>query len=443
VPSGSTPARPGSAPAEQPAGAAVAPPAADRRTRANAALGAPNRVATVHAQTRPTLLAAAAFALAAPLAALLPHRTGSWLPLHLLFVGALLSAISGATQLLAVTWSAAPAPPARLVNAQRALIVLGAAGIAAGREAGDRLALLVPSGSAVVAALALLAVLLVGIRRRSVQGRFQAAIDHYLVALAAGVAACAAGVVLAGGWAASWGGEALVRLREAHLTTNLLGLVGLVIAGTVPFFAATQARVKLGPRLGVRAQQVVLAVLGGGLLVAVVGLASGHPLVTAAGLSAYVAGLAGMCALLPRLRAKQYRWAGARLIMLLAGIGWWVGCVAAAAGRAALGRSPFPEPLIGALAVGGYAQILVSSLAYLGPVLRGGDHRRLSEGFATTRSPVALVGLNVAAAGALAARGWLVGVALVAAGVDGAWRAVRLLASRPSRRLEPHPQRPR
>jgi hypothetical protein len=388
-----------------------------------------NRVAVVHAQTRPTLLAAAGFALAAPIAALVPHRTGSWLPLHLLFVGALLTAISGGTQLLAVTWSTAPAPPARAVAVQRALVVLGAAGLAAGREADDLLVVLVPSGTAVVAALVLLAVLLVGIRRGAAQRRFEAAIDHYLAALLAGVAACAAGIVLAG----EWGGDAVVRLRAAHLTTNLLGLVGLVVAGTVPFFAATQARVKLGPRLGVRSQHVTLAVLVSALALADVGILAGHPLLSAVGLAGYVAGLALMATHLPRMRAKQFRWAGARLIMLLAGIAWWAGCVAAAAARAARGLELFPETLIGALAIGGFAQILVSSLAYLGPVLRGGDHEHLSHGFRTTRSPVALAGLNVAAVAFVVGAGWVLSVALAAVALDALGRAVTLLAKRGSR----------
>lgn len=51
--------------------------------------------------------------------------------------------------------------------------------------------------------------------------------------------------------------------------------------------------------------------------------------------------------------------------------------------------------------IGGYAQILVASLAYLGPVLRGGGHRRLTEGFAITGSWPSLAAGNIAAVGAL------------------------------------------
>jgi hypothetical protein len=55
-------------------------------------------------------------------------------------------------------------------------------------------------------------------------------------------------------------------------------------------------------------------------------------------------------------------------------------------------------PVLRALAVGGLAQILVASLAYLGPVLRGGGHERLTQGFALTRSWPGLALANVAAA---------------------------------------------
>ena len=54
-----------------------------------------------------------------------------------------------------------------------------------------------------------------------------------------------------------------------------------------------------------------------------------------------------------------------------------------------------------ALAIGGFAQILVASLAYLGPVLRGGGHERLAQGFRTTRSWVSLVAGNAAGVAAL------------------------------------------
>jgi hypothetical protein len=65
-----------------------------------------------------------------------------------------------------------------------------------------------------------------------------------------------------------------------------------------------------------------------------------------------------------------------------------------------------PAAVIFALVVGGYAQILVASLAYLGPVLSAGGHERLARSFAVTGSWPGLVAGNVAAAGLVAGAGW-------------------------------------
>jgi hypothetical protein len=67
--------------------------------------GVPGRVAEAQAQTRPTLVLVAVYLLA----------------------GALVLAVSGATQFLAVTWGAGPAPRRGPVAVQRWLVVAGAA----------------------------------------------------------------------------------------------------------------------------------------------------------------------------------------------------------------------------------------------------------------------------------------------------------------------------
>ena len=78
------------------------------------------------------------------------------------------------------------------------------------------------------------------------------------------------------------------------------------------------------------------------------------------------------------------------------------------------------------LVIGGYAQILWGSLAYVLPMLRGGGHEQLGRGFATTRSWIGLGAANLAAlAIALDLTAWA--VAGVAAWViDSTLRAVRL-----------------
>jgi hypothetical protein len=67
------------------------------------------------------------------------------------------------------------------------------------------------------------------------------------------------------------------------------------------------------------------------------------------------------------------------------------------------------------IAVFGYGQVLWSSLAYLLPVLRAGGHERLSAGFATTRSWVALAAANLGGFALVA------GLPRVAAGLVAVW----------------------
>jgi len=387
--------------------------------------GAAGRVAEIQRLTRPTLVLAAAFTVAAPITAVAPHDTGAWLPLHLFLVGGLLLAVSGATQFFAVTWATAPAPPAVLTAAQRWLLAAGAAGLAAARELDAGSAAIGVAGTAVMAALVMLAVLLMRIGRGAVAKRFDPSLHHYLVALLAGLAGCALGVVMA----SDTSGGDISRLRDAHMALNLLGLVGLVIAGTLPFFVATEARMKMSPRATPLRIDIGLGPLAAGVALAAAGFAARHPAAGAAGLALYAAGLVGLGTILPVPGAKQWRWAGARLVHLAAGLAWWVAAVAWAAVRAATGHEPFPIEVILALAIGGFAQILVGSLAYLGPVLRGGGHVRLTAGFATTRSWLGVVGANAAAAayaaGAPTAGAVLLGIWLA----DAAARTAVLLVT--------------
>ncbi len=396
--------------------------------------GAPEqRVAIVQAQARRALWLAVAFVVSATVAAATGAGDGSWLTLHLFLAGALLSAISGAAQLFAVTWAAGPAPSDRSALAQRVLLAAGVVALTVGRELHWPVAVPAAGGASVFSSMALLAWLLAREVRGGIQRRFDPALRWYLAALAAGMAGIALGVVRVMG-----GGQGLSeRLRSAHLLLNLLGLVGLAIAGTLPFFTATEARVKMSPRATPRRQAALLATMGGFLVIAAAGLLGGHDASAAAGLGGYAAGLVATVAVLPAVRRKQIRWAGARLVHLAAGITWWLGAVCAAALRVARGDAPFSSTVVGVLVVGGFAQILVAALAYLGPVLRGGGHRRLSDGFALTRSWPGLAAANVAAAG----------VALGATAVAGAAGAVWIvdalarvgLLARPQRELVPDP----
>jgi hypothetical protein len=95
------------------------------------------------------------------------------------------------------------------------------------------------------------------------------------------------------------------------------------------------------------------------------------------------------------------------------------------------------------LVVAGYGQILWGSLAYLLPMLRGGGHERLAQGFATTRSWWGLVAVNVAGAGFAAGLPAVASAAVAVFVLDGAWRAARIaLDGRDHPRRRRHAARP-
>lgn len=390
--------------------------------------GAAGRVAAVHVQARRTLLLSVAFVIAAPIVAVLPHDTGAWLPLHVFLVGGVLGAISGATQMLAVTWSASPPPPGTVAALQRAALAIGAVWIAVAREAEAADAVVMAGGALVVVALVLLGYVLVQIRRGAVVARFVPAIDAYLVAIVFGCAGTVIGTALATG-TLGVNGSSYAAVRAAHLTVNLFGLVGIVIAGTLPYFVATQARVKQSPRATPGAVRAVTGALAVAVVVSVIGALARSDAVQAVGLFAYAAVLCSVALLLPGLGRRQFAWAGPRLVQLGAGLAWWVACVVLL-GVERLSGHPSETLVLRALAVGGYAQVVVASLAYFGPVLRGGGHVRLSSGFALTRSWVGVVAANAAAVAALADAPAVFEAALVVWALDVAARTVRLTGGR-------------
>jgi hypothetical protein len=61
------------------------------------------------------------------------------------------------------------------------------------------------------------------------------------------------------------------RASRAHLILNVFGLVGLVIAGTLPYFAATQVRSKMSPRATPTAMRAAVLGLAAATAVAATG----------------------------------------------------------------------------------------------------------------------------------------------------------------------------
>lgn len=396
------------------------PESGDGRSRRWEPKGSPGRVAIAHRQAWPTLGLAAAFMATAAVVAVAGGADRQWMALHLLLVGGVLSAISATTQMFAITWSAAPPPPGLLVALQRWVLALGAIALVSGRET-DLTGLAGAGGSAVILALLLLAHLLAHIRSRVVVGRHLATIDGYLLAVVVGVAGLTLGL-----WMAVGSPSDPARILDAHTTLNLFGLVGLVVAATVPSFIATQARTKMNRRYRPVRARVVLGAMAGGVVLAAAGMATGRTGLAAFGLVVLLGSMVATGALLPRLGRRQWSWAGPRLAQVVAALAWWVVAVVWA-------LVAVNDPARGTqrvwlvLAVGGIAQLVIGSLAYLGPIMRGREHRGQLRAFAICRSWLSLVAGNLAAV-AVAAGWWtFAAVALAVWLVDFVVRAVLLV----------------
>jgi nitrite reductase (NO-forming) len=350
-----------------------------------------------------------------------------WMPVHLFLAGAVMLAISAVSLMLTVTWSAAPAPPDRWAAAQRWCIAAGAAGVVVGRRAEAPDAFMAGCAAVYLAGVVLLAVLLLVTIRRGVERRFDPAVAAYVTALTAGV-----GGLAYGAWMAVGGAPA--NARSTHVTLNLLGLVGLVVGGTMPYFAATVGRTKMAPHAGRVRLVLGLCWQTATLVLAVVALSVDAPQLAAVGLGAYAIGVLAVMQSLPHPTRRQLTWAGPRLIALWTGALWWAVAVVATAVDAVAGRAVFADRWLIVLVLAGYAQILWGSLAYLLPMLRGGGPARLSEGFASTRSWPGLAAVNAAGLSAATAQSARVTAVFVAVWIlDSAWRAARVGTSRASR----------
>jgi nitrite reductase (NO-forming) len=409
-------------------------PAAFRRwreARVRGSTGSSVRIRTTHRHTRETLRWALAFLAGAALAAGLGAER--WLPLHLFLAGGVGLAISAVTLMLTVTWSAAPAPPGRWVLVQRSLVAAGTLGVAVGREAGLPVAVSGTAGVLYLLGIALLGVLLVVTVIDGVERRFDVAVAAYVSALVLSVLAIGVGIDMAVH-------EPNADLRAAHVTLNLLGYVGLVIGGTLPFFGATVGRSRMSRRATPARLGAVVAVQVVAVLAVVVGVLINVEPPVLVGLGLYGYGILVTLAFMPALTRRQIEWAGPRLLALWAGAAWWAVGVFATAYEVVRDEAlPFAGRWLLVVVVGGYAQIVWGALAYLLPMLRGGGHHKLSEGFAVTRSWLGLAAVNLAALALVVGQPRAAAAVGAVGVVDGAWRASRVglrRLARPEEHLE-------
>jgi len=332
---------------------------------------------------------------------------GSWWgPLHTFLAGSVLLAISGATQLFTITWSASPAPPAPFPTIQRWTTAAGIGLVLLGVTV-DVFLLVVLGALALLGGVGLLSALLVGSVRRSLLRRFDLSARFYLLALGCG----AIGITLGGVMAAEAAPQSFPTLRLVHSHLNLVGLIGLTIIGTLPTILATFAhhRVVSGGESRVAWWLSVAAavLIAAGLVV--------PALVGAGTLVAALAAVLILAGVVLRLRTRGLK-GGLPYCQVTIGTAWIIawGIVD---GIRLLTTSATPSfPLwTGVVVLTGIGQVLLGSLAYLLPVLAG-PHPRLGPNIErmTRHGWVALVLAN---GSALALLGGLGTVAAIGYGI--------------------------
>ena len=339
-----------------------------------------------------------------------------WGPIHAFAAGGVLLAISGATQLFTITWSAAPAPRPAVAAVQRWALAAGVGLVLAGRVTESRWSL-VAGAMSVLAGLVTLGWILVGTIRRSLLRRFDLSSRFYLVALAAGVV----GVGLGGFMGSGAAGDRLAGIRLVHYHLNLVGLVGFVIVGTLPTILPTFAHHRM---VSGREAKVAWWLAVGSVVSMMAGLVFGA---VAVGLGSVLAGAALLLVLggvVGRLGRRGLR-GGLAYLQVVAGCGWLAAWVFVDGWRLVSGRGP-DRTWVGAALVAGVGQVLFGALAYLLPVLAGRPPRLGRNLDRTHRRPwLPLVSANLAGVGFFVSAT----VATVAAGVwvaDFAYRIGRM-----------------
>ncbi|MFI7413508.1 multicopper oxidase domain-containing protein [Streptomyces sp. NPDC049627] len=331
-----------------------------------------------------------------------------WLAVHMFLLGAVTTAILIWSEHFAVALLHAKIPDERWSTARLATANLAVAGLLIGVWTA-RHVLTAASAVVLVAAATAHLVMLVRLGRGALGGRLKPIVAYYRAATVALIIGTALGGLLATGGAG--GPDRYAGLRLAHVHVTLLGWIGLPVLGTLFMLWPTVLGVRMRDRT-TKVSRWVLWLTGGGLLVAVAGLALGLRWSAVAGLALYVAGAALAAGLFVRTVRGNRPVSAAAAWMLAAATGWLLTAVAAdlawLAARPLAAAQSGIDALVPVLLIGFVVQILVGALTYLLPVvLSSGPKDR-------------------AAVRALLERGWLprlvalnAGVALVALPLPG------------------------
>lgn len=293
-----------------------------------------------------------------------------WLMVHLLLLGAVTHAILVWSRHFAETLLHLP-PGNRAVQSRRLLLHnLGAATVITGVSI-DAWPVTATGATAVAGAAVWHGLDLTRDLRAASTGRFSGTVRYYLAAACLLPVGATLGVLLARDPADPWH----ARLLFAHALVNLLGWVGLTVAGTLVTLWPTMLRTRIGPGTEAAAARA-LPILATSVVVAAGAAVAGSLHLAAAGLAGYVAGL--LVAGRPMIETGRRKPpASFGTWSVTAAAAWLLGCLVALAVGTGTATSWLQagdrlEWLVPFLAAGFGAQVLLGALSYLVPVALGG-----------------------------------------------------------------------
>ena len=337
------------------------------------------RASSPFARTAPAVVSAWVFAAATLVWLVAGDRLpgGRWLAVHLFTLGVLTNLIWVFSQHFATRFTAAPRPPHEVRRSLQATLALdvGIVALLAGHVAGLRWAL--AGGTLVIVGVVGWSYLVLrGLRAHTAQTRFGWVVRAYGHAHLAFLAGAVLGGLLGiGVLSGRWYGAA----RDAHLHANLLGWAGLTLLATLVVFGPALLRARMAEGADERAGRA-LPWGAGGLAVAVAALMATGAGGTAATVTRWLA-IGGLVV---------YLWATWVVVAPLLRVAWHAG------------RSPLRWTVMGAclwlpvalvidlavvatdarawfdlvgllLLVGVLAQIVLTVMVHLAPLLRGQD----------------------------------------------------------------------
>jgi len=365
------------------------------------------------------LVIAAGYLLAALLASVASAAGAAllspWLPLHLALAGGASTAIAGVMPFF-VAALAAGRPAARVLRATAVALVAVGAGIVSLRGIVPAATVLPPIGGTVyLLGIGATALAVRDAGRAGLMMRRPIVTIGYTMALFNVAVGGLLATLMVAGWAPVL--ERWAQLRPAHAWTNLIGFVSLVIVATLLHFLPTVLGTRILPR-----RSAVVAVLGlaMGVPVVVVGLIFEWAAVAGGGAVLALAGALAMAleaVLIVRNRghwSSDPGWHRFASVGLLAGVGWFVMGVGAAAWLVlahGVSFDAWSTVVVGApLVLGWVAQVLMASWTHLLPSIGPGGpvdhaHQRAILGRV---SGLRLLALNAGVA--LLAVGWPLGI---------------------------------